>query len=188
MSEAMTGAMRRVGQALSGLLTLARVVTSTAVAARHVTVATEGLQDDDTEALQSYGLQSRPKPGAVAVQAALGAHAESLVTILVHDRRYTIALAEGEVALVDDLGAKVHLTRTGIVIDAATMKLGASATRGVARLNDLVAPTAGMTTWMTQVAAGINSLAPGAVFPALPTSLATNFATVSTASTKAAAE
>jgi len=37
---------------------------------------------------------------------------------VVSDRRYRLTgLAEGEVALYDDLGHKVHLAREGIVID-----------------------------------------------------------------------
>lgn len=43
---------------------------------------------------------------------------------MVADRRYRLqGLAAGEVALYDDLGQKVHLTRGGIVIDGAGLPM-----------------------------------------------------------------
>ncbi len=45
------------------------------------------------------------------------------IVLVVGDRRYRLKnLQEGEVALYDDLGQKVHLTRNGIVIDAGDQK------------------------------------------------------------------
>jgi hypothetical protein len=41
-------------------------------------------------------------------------------------------------------------------------------TQGVARTADAVAAASAMTTWMGQVSAGINALAPGAVSPTVP--------------------
>lgn len=43
----------------------------------------------------------------------------------------------------------------------------------VARVTDAVDPSAGMATWMSQVAAAVNILAPGSVTPASPLTLAT---------------
>lgn len=126
---------------LRGMVTVARVVRSVVEAAKHVMLDVTAHRDDSTPYLQPYGLQSAPKEGSSAVQLAVGGDAGSLVTIIVHDRRYTIALAEGEVALLDDLGQKVHLTRTGIVVDADSINLGAAAAVGVARVGDTVSGT-----------------------------------------------
>lgn len=163
MSEILRGAVARVGAAVRGLLSLARVSRSTAAAAAHVMVDTTAHRDEALPYWQPYGLQAAPKADAIAVQAAVGGHADSLVTILVHDRRYTIALSAGEVALVDDLGQKVHLTRTGIVIDSSGIKLGASAALGVARATDPVGAAASMAGWITAVSA-FCSVAPPADF------------------------
>lgn len=72
---------------------------------------------DGVERFQDYGLTSRPHPGAEGVAIALGGSRDHLVAIRIDDRRYRLrALAAGEVALYDDLGHQVHLTRAGIVI------------------------------------------------------------------------
>jgi phage gp45-like len=40
-----------------------------------------------------------------------------MVVIQTHDQRYKFTLVEGEMAIHDDLGQSVHLTRTGITIN-----------------------------------------------------------------------
>lgn len=73
---------------------------------------------DDAEHFQHYGFTSVPLPGAEGIGLAVGGSSGHTVVINVDDRRYRLqALAAGEVALYDDLGHKLHLTRTGIVID-----------------------------------------------------------------------
>lgn len=73
---------------------------------------------DDAEHFQHYGLTSVPMPGAEGIALAIGASIGHTVVINVDDRRYRLkGLPAGEVALYDDLGHKVHLTRNGIVID-----------------------------------------------------------------------
>lgn len=56
----------------------------------------------------------------------------------------------------------------------------AGGSNGVARNGDSVAATAQMSTWMSQVAAGLNGLSPGSVSPATPAS----FGSISAGSTK----
>ncbi|SDK32309.1 phage baseplate assembly protein V [Billgrantia gudaonensis] len=74
----------------------------------------------DVEHHEPYGLTARPKRGAEAIAAAIGGARGHLVALVVGDRRYRLkGLKEGEVALYDDLGHKVYLTRQGIVIDGA---------------------------------------------------------------------
>lgn len=75
---------------------------------------------DDLEHFQHYGYTSVPLPGAEGIALALGGSTGNTVVINVDDRRYRLkGLKDGEVALYDDLGHKVHLTRDGIVIDGA---------------------------------------------------------------------
>lgn len=72
----------------------------------------------DAERLQNYGLTSVPLSGAEGVALALGGSTDHTVVICVDDRRYRLkGLSAGEVALYDDMGHRVHLTRTGIVIN-----------------------------------------------------------------------
>jgi len=75
---------------------------------------------DDAEHFQHYGFTSVPLPGAEGIGLAVGGSTDHLVVINIDDRRFRLkALPAGEVALYDDLGHKVHLTRNGIVIDGA---------------------------------------------------------------------
>lgn len=72
------------------------------------------------ERFQQYGLTSVPHGGAEAVVASVGGARAHLVALAVDDRRYRMAsLKTGEVAIYDDLGQSVHLTREGIVIKGA---------------------------------------------------------------------
>lgn len=90
---------------------------------------------DAVEHFEPYGFTSNPQPGAEAVTLFFGGDRSHGVAIVVADRRYRLtALASGEVALHDDLGQKVHLTRSKILIDtpldfevrAANIKLHAT--------------------------------------------------------------
>ncbi|MGT2507916.1 phage baseplate assembly protein V [Cupriavidus basilensis] len=75
---------------------------------------------DDVERMQQYGYTSVPLPGAEGVVVAVGGNSDHGILIAVEDRRYRlVGLVGGEVAVYDDQGQKVHLTRTGIVIDGA---------------------------------------------------------------------
>jgi phage baseplate assembly protein V len=75
---------------------------------------------DDAEHFQHYGFTSHAHAGAEGIALAVGGSTGHTVVINVDDRRYRLTnLASGEVALYDDLGHKLHLTRNGIVIDGA---------------------------------------------------------------------
>lgn len=79
---------------------------------------------DGVERFQNYGFTSSPHPGAEAIVVSVGGNQDHCVAIAVDDRRYRlVGLAEGEAALYDDLGQKVHLTRNGIVIDGANLPI-----------------------------------------------------------------
>jgi|GEM_PF-595763 len=80
----------------------------------------DGFADETLDGLErfgSYGLAAHPHPGAEAIVASVASTRSHGVVIAVEDRRYRLKnLQAGEVALYDDLGQVVHLTRDGIVI------------------------------------------------------------------------
>ncbi len=71
---------------------------------------------DTVERFQQYGLSSHPHPGAEGVAVCVGGNRAHTLIINVDDRRYRLTnIAQGEVALYDDLGSKVHLRRGGAI-------------------------------------------------------------------------
>ncbi|AYR25760.1 phage baseplate assembly protein V [Herbaspirillum rubrisubalbicans] len=78
----------------------------------------DGEDYDQMERVQQYGLTSVPKPGAEFLSTFIGGNRDHSVIVAVDDRRYRLrGLKDGEVAIYDDQGQKVYLTRAGIVID-----------------------------------------------------------------------
>lgn len=93
---------------------------------------------DDVEHFEPYGFTSEPKVGAEPIVLSLDGDREHSIAICVADRRYRLTgLKSGEVAVYDDLGQKVHLTRSGIEIETAKT-LSITAAAGV----KVTAPTA----------------------------------------------
>lgn len=81
-----------------------------------------GAVADGVEHMQPWGLAGCPLPGAEHVTVALDGDASHSITIVVADRRYRLTgLAPGEVALHDDRGMCVHLTRAGLVFDCKAL-------------------------------------------------------------------
>ena len=77
-----------------------------------------GQQKAGIEHLEPYGFTSRAKAGAEAVVLFPDGDRSHAVAITVSDRRYRMkGLKTGEVALYDDQGQSVTLTRAGIVVD-----------------------------------------------------------------------
>lgn len=77
-----------------------------------------GEAKDGIEHFEAYGFTSNPHPGAEGVTLFFNGDRSHGVAIVVGDRRYRLrGLEAGEVAISDDLGQKLHLTRDGIVID-----------------------------------------------------------------------
>jgi len=64
-----------------------------------------------------WGIISRPHPGAQVAVLVPGGNSPGGIVVASGDQRYKFALEEGEVALFDDLGQSIHLTRNGIVIN-----------------------------------------------------------------------
>ncbi len=83
-----------------------------------------GELSDGVEYFEHYGFTSAPWEGAEGVFVSVGGQRESGVVIATGDRRYQLrGLASGEVAIYDDLGQVVHLTRGGIVIEGAGLPM-----------------------------------------------------------------
>ena len=114
----------------------------------------DGEVQDAAERFQDYGFVSVPHAEAEAVMAAAGGLRSHALVLVVADRRYRLTgLAAGEVAMHDDQGQKVHLTRDGIVIEtdrpvtvraasllveAEAVDLGGAGGANVARVGDTV--------------------------------------------------
>ncbi|MBO3274122.1 phage baseplate assembly protein domain-containing protein [Pseudomonas schmalbachii] len=73
---------------------------------------------DGVEYMTHYGLYSRPLPGADFAVAFINGNREQGIAIASADRRYHLTLAEGEIALADDLGNLVKLGRDGVQVQA----------------------------------------------------------------------
>lgn len=70
---------------------------------------------DGVEHFQHYGFTAHPHPGAECVALSANGRRSNLIIVAIDDRRYRLRpLAEGEVAVHDDQGRVVHLTRSGI--------------------------------------------------------------------------
>lgn len=79
---------------------------------------------DEIEHFEPYGWTSEPIAGAEALAAFFDGDRTHGVVLCVADRRYRLTgLEAGEVAIFDDQGQKVHLTRDGIVISGAGLPL-----------------------------------------------------------------
>lgn len=75
---------------------------------------------DGMERFQQYGFTSVPHGGAEVIALFTGGDRSNGVVIAVGDRAFRLSgLKGGEVALYDDQGQSVHLTREGIVIKGA---------------------------------------------------------------------
>ncbi|MDE1901526.1 MAG: phage baseplate assembly protein [Alphaproteobacteria bacterium] len=73
---------------------------------------------DGMPRVQEYGFTSKPKPGAHAIAIFIGGDRSNGAVIATNDLDARLTgLQDGEVAIYDDLGQKVHLTRTGIIVE-----------------------------------------------------------------------
>ncbi|WP_238890925.1 phage baseplate assembly protein V [Achromobacter insuavis] len=87
---------------------------------------------DQVERFQQYGMTSVPHPGAECVTLSVGGNTDHQAVINVDDRRYRMrGLKTGEMAIYDDQGMSVHLTRDGIVIRGAGKPMRLTDTSGI---------------------------------------------------------
>ncbi|WP_043838852.1 phage baseplate assembly protein domain-containing protein [Muricoccus aerilatus] len=78
---------------------------------------------DDTPVLSLYGVSSRPRPGADAAVLFLGGNRGAGVVIATSDGRFSIELAEGEVALHTHDGSHVHVKLGGKIAVKASVEV-----------------------------------------------------------------
>jgi len=82
--------------------------------------ALRGEVRDAVERMQQYGFTSVPLPGADGAVVFVAGNREQGIIVATEDRRYRLTgLEGGEVAIYDDQGQKVHLTRDGIVVETS---------------------------------------------------------------------
>ena len=116
----MSGAISRLGNRVRlaiGRAVLGSVNDAAKLQAVQVTLRADEVRDD-AEHFQHYGFTSVPLPGAEGIGLAVGGRTDHMVVINIDDRRFRLkGLPGGEVAIYDDLGHQVHLTRAGIVIN-----------------------------------------------------------------------
>lgn len=125
---------------------LARGVVRTVNAAGKLQILQLGLLAGETkdrlEHMEPYGFTSHPKRGAEAVAVFLDGDRGHGLVLVVADRRYRLAgLAAGEMAIHDDQGQKVHLTRAGIVVDGGGLPINVVNTPSVTIDSPLVTMT-----------------------------------------------
>lgn len=118
----MESAVRRLGNRLR--LAVARAVVNLVNdATRLQSVQVElqqGVVRDKVEHFQAYGFTSVAHPGSEGIALSVAGSTDHAVVINVADRRFRMTgLQSGEVAMHDDLGHCIYLTRNGIVIDGA---------------------------------------------------------------------
>ncbi len=78
----------------------------------------------DVEHIEPYGFTSNPIPGAEVVALFPDGDRSHGFVVAVTDRRYRLqGLLSGEMAIHDDQGQKVHLTRAGIVVKGAGLPI-----------------------------------------------------------------
>lgn len=121
MIDPMAG-MRALAQRLGNMLARGRVRSVNAASKMQVLQLDllAGETKDRLEHFEPAGFSSCPKAGAEAAVAFLDGDRSHGIVLIVADRRYRLTtLVPGEVAIFDDQGQKVHITRAGIVIDGA---------------------------------------------------------------------
>ncbi len=137
-----------------------QVTAAPARAVVHAADASKGMQTLQIEALaeevmdaaehvQEYGFASHPLPGAEAVITFGGGRRNHPIVLAVADRRYRLqALEAGEVALYDDQGQTVVLTRDGIAV-TTDLTLTVTAREIAIEATETVAITAGQAISLT---------------------------------------
>lgn len=141
---------KRIRRALGGIRLAFRGVLTLVKAAGYVQlVQLDGLQGEqlqDAELFQHYGITSNPPAGTMAIVLPIGGKTAHGIIIATEHGSYRLkSLAPGELAIYDDQGQKVHITRAGIVIDGAGKPVNIQNTPSVTMTTPLVHATQAMT-------------------------------------------
>jgi len=115
---------RRVGLMVArGVLTL----VNDALKLQSVQVKLLDGEVREMERFQNYGFSSQPHLGAEVAAVFVSGNRDHGLALAIDDRRYRVTnLQTGEVAIYDDLGHIIRLTRTGIAIDGGGHNLSIS--------------------------------------------------------------
>lgn len=126
MSRALGRALAPLARGVQNLFSRG-VVSAVNAALKMQTVQIQLLDEegkDNVEHFEPYGYTAHPLPGAEVAAGFIDGDRSHGIVLVVADRRYRlVGLAAGEVAIYDDQGQKVHLTRDGIVIDGAGLPI-----------------------------------------------------------------
>lgn len=120
MSDPTTGAMERLWQRLLLVVGRGRIQTGNdAGPVQLQQVRVDALEiRDNTLRVAEYGFTSMPKPGCHAVMIFVGGDRSNGVIIGTNDQTARLKnLQPGEVAIYDDQGQSVYITRSGIVVN-----------------------------------------------------------------------
>lgn len=106
---------------------------------------------DRVEHFEGYGLTAHAPAGAEAI--VMGRRGRLVALSVAHRQYRLVGLAAGEVAIYDDLGQKVHLTRAGIVVVSPLVTIQADQTHitgalqvdGAATFGSTIAATGSIT-------------------------------------------
>ena len=140
VSELLADAASVLGMIARGTVQL--VTDSTLLQQLQIRLSQGSTEDEDdllsdVEHWHPYGFTNVPKPAdANGAPEALVLHVDASdehpVVIAVADRRYRLtALADGDVAIYNDRGSKVHIKVDRIVVEAPIIELGDGATESV---------------------------------------------------------
>lgn len=83
----------------------------------------DGETPPNVDRVEMYGLSYRAHADCQAYVVFPSGDRSRGMAIIVADKQYNIELADGEVCLHDDIGQKVHLTRSGMVIDGGGLPI-----------------------------------------------------------------
>lgn len=81
--------------------------------------ALDGEPLENIKRVEPYGFSYRPHPGCEAYFLCPNGDRSYGAALILGDKKYQMTLKHGEVAVHDDQGQSVHLTRTGIVVTGA---------------------------------------------------------------------
>lgn len=109
---------------------------------------------DNREYFQHYGFTSRPKAGAEIIIIKEGNH---YIAVASDDRRYRLAVEEGEVALYTDEGDKIHLKRDKTIEIVSGNKLIATVENEVAITTKAAKVTASVSCEVTSPTVTVNA-------------------------------
>lgn len=115
---------KRISRALGSIRKAFRgVITKVNSAAKVQLIQGNALASESIQAaeyFQHFGFTSNPPAGSMFVVLPVGGKTAHGIVIATEHGTYRLKnLAPGELAIYDDLGQKVHLTRNGIVVDGA---------------------------------------------------------------------